>query len=30
MQTLQQLNDGLLLGYQRVSIAEQLTEFPVK
>jgi hypothetical protein len=30
MQTLQQLNDGLLLGYQRVNIAEQLTEFPTK
>jgi len=29
MQTLQQLNDGLLLDYQRVNIAEQLTEFPV-
>jgi hypothetical protein len=29
MQTLQQLNDGLLLGYQRVNIAAQLTEFPV-
>jgi hypothetical protein len=30
MQTLQQLNDGLLLGAKRVKIAQGLTEFPGK
>ncbi|MGX9463320.1 protein kinase [Shewanella sp. A14] len=30
MQTLQQLNNGSLKGYQRVAITEKLTEFPVQ